>query len=79
MLTIDIKDYDKLYELMMKLSALTYLQGAVTDEEYITYNAAEFDFALTYTRNLLYDEQKKTVLELKNLISNEEFAQRPNG
>lgn len=78
MLKLDIKKYDELYELVMRLAAITYLQGMVTDEEYIVYNPDGFEFILTYTRNFLYDEQRKTVLGIKKLISEESFAQRPN-
>ncbi len=69
MLKLDIKKYDELYELVMKLSAITYLQDVVTDEEYIAYNSDGFEFILTYTHNFLYDEQRKIVLGIKNLIS----------
>ena len=73
MLMLDIRDYDKLYELVMRLSAITYLQYAVTDEEFVAYNTNGFEFGLTYTRNMLYEEQRKTVLELKELISSDDF------
>ncbi len=76
MLTLDISNYDKLYELVMRLSAITYLQDIVTDEEYINYNSDGFEFILTYTRSFLYDEQRKTVLSIKRLISEEDFAER---
>ena len=76
MLKLDIKKYDELYELVMRLAAITYLQGVVTDEEYIAYNSDGFEFILTYSRNFLYDEQRKTVLGIKKLISEESFAQR---
>ena len=74
MLMLDIRNYDKLFELVMRLSAITFLQGALTDEEYMTYNGKEFDYALPYARNALYDEQKKTLLEIKELIGQEDFA-----
>ena len=74
MLMLDIRNYDKLFELVMRLSAITFLQGALTDEEYVTYNGKEFDYALPYARNALYEEQKKTVLEIKELIGKEGFA-----
>lgn len=74
MLQMDIRNYDKLFELVMRLSAITFLQGALTDEEYVTYNGKEFDYALLYARNALYDEQKKTVLEIKELIGKEDFV-----
>ena len=74
MLMLDIRNYDKLFELVMRLSAITFLQGALTDEEYVTYNGKEFDYALLYARNTLYEEQKKTVLEIKELIGKEGFA-----
>ena len=32
MLQMDIRNYDKLFELVMRLSAITFLQGALTDE-----------------------------------------------
>ena len=73
MLMLDIRNYDKLFELVMRLSAITFLQGVLSDEEYVAYNGADFSFALTYTRSLMYDEQKKTVLEIKELISKEDF------
>ncbi len=76
MLKLDIKKYDELYVLVMRLAAITYLQDIVTDEEYIAYNSGGFEFILTYTRNFLYDEQRKTVLGVKKLISEEGFAQR---
>lgn len=78
MLMLDIRDYDKLYELVMRLSALTLLQDAVTDEEYISYNVAEYDYALIYARKALYDEQRKTVFDIKTLISKESFTQKLN-
>ena len=74
MLMLDIRNYDKLFELVMRLSAITFLQGALTDEEYVTYNGKEFDYALLYARNTLYDEQKKTLLEIKELIGTEDFV-----
>ena len=74
MLMLDIRNYDKLFELVMRLSAITFLQGVLSDEEYVTYNGADFSFALTYTRSLMYDEQKKTVLEIRELIGKEGFA-----
>lgn len=74
MLQMDIRNYDKLFELVMRLSAITFLQGALTDEEYVTYNGKEFDYALLYARNTLYDEQKKTLLEIKELIGKEDFV-----
>lgn len=52
MLKLDIKKYDELYELVMRLAAITYLQGMVTDEEYIVYNSDGFEFILTYTRTI---------------------------
>jgi uncharacterized protein YbcI len=74
MLQMDIRNYDRLFELVMRLSAITFLQGALTDEEYVTYNGKEFDYALPYARNALYDEQKKTLLEIKELIGQEDFV-----
>ncbi len=76
MLMLDIGDYDKLYELVMRLSALTLLQDAVCDEEYVSYNVDEYDYALTYTRRALYEEQRKTVFEIKTLISSDGFTCR---
>ena len=79
MLMLDIRNYDNLYELVIKLNALTFLEGVVADDEYMTNNAAEFGFVLAYTRLMLYDEQMKTVLELKKLISSEGFLKKRNG
>ena len=73
MLSLDIGNYDKLYELVMGLSVITLLLEAVTDEEFVEYNIAEFDYALALARKALYDEQRKTVLELMALISKEDF------
>ena len=73
MLSLDIGNYDKLYELVMGLSVITLLLEAVTDEEFVEYNIAEFDYALALARKVLYDEQRKTVLELMALISKEDF------
>lgn len=76
MLSISIKNYDKLSELTLKLSMLTFLQGLIISDDYIEYGEG-FESVFTYAREFIYDEQRKTVLELRSVIDSEAFIELP--
>ncbi len=77
MLTIKIENLDKLYELFLKLSMLTFLQGLIVTDDYIDYGEG-FEFVFNYAREFLYQEEKQIMLELNSLINSENFTEKIN-
>ena len=51
---------------------LTFLQGLIISDDYIEYGDG-FETVFTYAREFLYDEQRKTVLELSGLVKSNAF------
>ena len=75
MLKIALRDFDKLYDLSLKIEMLTYLQYLTEFSEYDDETLQQIsDQGKCYAKSYLLEMQCKTVKSLKNLIDDENFA-----
>lgn len=75
MFAITIENIDKLNELVFKLLMLTFLQSFIVIDDYIECGEG-FETVSNFARDFLYDEQKKTVLEINKLIHDDRFFEK---
>ncbi len=72
---VNLEDIDLLYALMEEISILTYLQDVINfDIDYGNVHAKELHNAHMYTTSYLLNRQIKTVSQIWELLTKEDFG-----